>query len=614
MTAVNPEHVKAFVWLRWRLAVNQLKRGGLANRVVLGVVALLGVATAAGLFVGGFLAGVFGLPEASPAVRLYIWDGCVIALLFTRAIGLLADLQRSDGLALDRILHLPVSPAGGFLVNYAGSLVSVTLVLLVPGLAGLAVGGVVGDGPILLLGLPLLAAFVFALTAVVYQFQGFLASVLTNPRTRRTVVVLMTAGFILMAQAPNLLNLTGVWRNRDKFADLDPEFVARQAELTAAMAAGQITPDEHTARVDEARKEHAAEVATRHQAAMDGVERTVRLANVVLPPGWLALGMEALADGNPVPAMLGTAAFTLVGAFSLWRAYRTTVRLYTGEFTRGPGPAAVKPVAAGPARVRMVEWTVPFVSGHAAGVAAAALRGLIRAPEVKMALLAPVVMAVVVAALALTTDLSPPAEVRPFIAVGVAAVVLLAGMQLVGNQFGYDRDGFRVYVLGPAPRREILLGKNLAVVPLTLGPAVAGVALVGAIYPMRFDLLLAAGVAVGVLFLLACLVANSLSILAPVPLPAGAFKSSQVKLVPVLFHMAGMMVYPVLLGLVAAPLGVELLLDELGWAAGWPVALGLSVVHAAAAAGGYRRILTWQGRWLAGREQAILEVVTGKQN
>ena len=39
--------------------------------------------------------------------------------------------------------------------------------------------------------------------------------------------------------------------------------------------------------------------------------------------------------------------------------------------------------------------------------------------------------------------------------------------QLLGNQFGFDRGGFRVYVLSPASRRDVLLGKNLSFVPLT---------------------------------------------------------------------------------------------------------------------------------------------------
>jgi hypothetical protein len=44
-------------------------------------------------------------------------------------------------------------------------------------------------------------------------------------------------------------------------------------------------------------------------------------------------------------------------------------------------------------------------------------------------------------------------------------------MQLLGNQFGLDRTGFRMLVLSPMPRWQILLGKNLALLPFLAGLA-----------------------------------------------------------------------------------------------------------------------------------------------
>jgi len=38
--------------------------------------------------------------------------------------------------------------------------------------------------------------------------------------------------------------------------------------------------------------------------------------------------------------------------------------------------------------------------------------------------------------------------------------------QFLANQFGFDRDGFRALILSPADRRLILLGKNLAALPV----------------------------------------------------------------------------------------------------------------------------------------------------
>src|SRR5262249_60871041 len=49
---------------------------------------------------------------------------------------------------------------------------------------------------------------------------------------------------------------------------------------------------------------------------------------------------------------------------------------------------------------------------------------------------------------------------RPLVATGAFALVTLMMVQLVGNQFAFDRSGFRTYVLSAAPRQDILLGNR----------------------------------------------------------------------------------------------------------------------------------------------------------
>ena len=86
-----------------------------------------------------------------------------------------------------------------------------------------------------------------------------------------------------------------------------------------------------------------------------------------------------------------------------------------------------------------------------------------------------------------TVEGSPPSSVRPLMAYGATVFLLTISLQLTGNQFGYDRSGFRAFVLSPIPRREILLGKNLAVAPLIGGPEVAVAAHApGGFKPARF--------------------------------------------------------------------------------------------------------------------------------
>ena len=69
-----------------------------------------------------------------------------------------------------------------------------------------------------------------------------------------------------------------------------------------------------------------------------------------------------------------------------------------------------------------------------------------------MAFLAPFIMVVVFGGDRSPAAVDPPAALRPLMAFGAGAMMLLvAGLQLVGNQFGYDRAGFRAYVLVPGP-------------------------------------------------------------------------------------------------------------------------------------------------------------------
>ena len=42
------QHFQAFLWLRWRIQINQLKRGGIANVVILALLALMLVGVALG--------------------------------------------------------------------------------------------------------------------------------------------------------------------------------------------------------------------------------------------------------------------------------------------------------------------------------------------------------------------------------------------------------------------------------------------------------------------------------------------------------------------------------------------------------------------------------------
>jgi hypothetical protein len=605
---VNWQHLWTFVWLRWRLLVNQFKRHGTLNLIILGVLLVGAVVLAIVLFTATFLIGQFTLLRAPASAILLGWDGLVGGLLFFWMIGLLADLQRSEVLSLDKFMHLPVSLSGAFLINYLSSLFSVTLFVFLPPLVALCLALIITRGALMLLTLPLLGAFLLMVTALTYQFRGWLAALMVNKRRRNTILVVIGVLAMLIAQAPQLLNIMQPWGKG--IQQRHEQMMKEQQELLRARNAGEITQQQYDQRLEEVLQRFADE----GKRTWEYVQRIAWLANGVLPPGWLPYGAASLADGEVLPALLGLLGMTLIGTASLWRSYRTTVRLYKGEFTSGEKRQAPvrKQAVAGLVSPILLEKQLPWLSEQASAIALASFRSLTRAPEAKMMLLTPIMMVVIFGALLFRQSVEVPLAVRPLLAFGAMATTLLGMIQLMGNQFGFDRSGFRVYVLCSANRRDILLGKNLAMAPLGLGMSVLLVVLLQCIRPMRVDHFLAVLPQMVAMYLVFSMMANFLAIFAPVPVASGALKASNIRGLPLLLHFLFAFLFPLVLAPLALPVGVEFLVESLGGMKGLPICLVLSLLECGVVVLIYWLVLGWQGDLLHAREQKILEVVTTK--
>ena len=126
-------------------------------------------------------------------------------------------------------------------------------------------------------------------------------------------------------------------------------------------------------------KERASSQQTEQQ-----IESISRLVNLCLPPGWLPLGAEGLANGEVLAALLGLLGLSAIGTLSLWRAYRTTMRLYTGAFNSGKRvpvavvAAVVAPTKVGTPSVGLLERKLPWVSDAVSAIALSGLRSLLR--------------------------------------------------------------------------------------------------------------------------------------------------------------------------------------------------------------------------------------------
>jgi hypothetical protein len=613
---LNWQHLTAFLWLRWRLMINQWSRAGTLNSVLMMIVAVGAVLVAVPLLIGSLLLGVQFLPKAQPVHLLYVWDGLVVGFLFFWMIGLVTELQRTEPLALSKFLHLPVTVDGAFLINYVSSLLRLSLIVFVPVMLGFCVALIYVKGPALVWTLPLLAAFLLMVTALTYQFQGWLASLMSNPRKKRAIIFGVTAIFIVVSQLPNLMNLYAPWGPQHR-ADRSVALRDELARLENELKAGKFDEHERLRRQQEAMERYQAENEKLGRETAAHLEHIARLANLVVPAGWLPLGVMAAAERNAVPAVLTFLGMATIGVASLRWAHRTTLRMYQGDYTARkskPAPEARAPArAADTSGVLLVERRLPGFSEPVSAIALGCFRSLVRSPEAKMMLLTPVVLGAVFGSGFARGQANMPEVARPLVASGGLLLVLAGMLQLMANQFGFDRDGFRVYVLCAASRRDILLGKNLAFAPLAMGLSLLLLVLVQVFSPLRWEHFFSMFPQLVSMFLLFCLVMNLLSIYTPMHIAAGSLKPSNLKIVPALLQLAMVFVLiPLSQAPALLPLGIEFLLEWMGWTAGLPVCLILSLAECAAVIFLYRIVLDWEGGLFQSREQRILETVTNR--
>jgi ABC-2 type transport system permease protein len=241
------------------------------------------------------------------------------------------------------------------------------------------------------------------------------------------------------------------------------------------------------------------------------------------------------------------------------------------------------------------------------------LRSLMRSPEAKMMLLTPLIMIPIFGSMLWRGRANIPESVRPLVAFGGMLFVLLGMVQMMTNQFGFDRDGFRVFVLSPASRRDVLLGKNLAFAPMAMAIAAIVLVVVQILCPMRADHLLTMLPQYLSMFLVFCILSNLVSIYAPAHVAAGSLRPANPKLTTILLQtvMIGIML-PLTQAVILMPLGIEFLLRFFGWGSHVPIYLLLSIVECALVVFLYKLSLAWQGELLQGREQRILECVTNR--
>ncbi len=607
--------LRAIVWLRYRLVANRIRRMGTANRVVAMIALVLGVITSLTMFAIAMVVGCIGTFDVSTDVLLLIWNGLAIAFLFGWSIGVLTELSQSEPVPLSSFLHLPVSPWGVFVMNYLGSLISITMILLLPVIVGIALSHVALLGPRMLMGLLLVAGFVLMVTSVTYQFRGWLASRMMNNRQQKTVIAVVTLGFVLMTQIPNLLNSFVFKKFTEQDRVEEREHAEEVDQWNRQVETGELPQDELDRRVEK----YVAETAEKKKQKFAVLMGYVRLADAAIPPGWMPLGIERLASKRWFSSFGCLAGLLGLSLISLSRSYKTTLRLYRGEvnsfWTKKKTVSEKSARAERIASEKSLHWIAgkfPLLSERQSAIAGAALLGFRRAPEVKLAAVTPlIIMIIVLVGLVFNlndTDVAQP-HLRALMAIGTCLFSMIGLIQLTQCQFGYDRDGFRVYMLSPVVGKDILIGKNAALAPLALGLSLFGLIVFQVIFPLDWTHFIASFFSIASIFLIACMNGNLISILAPYAVKSGTLQPSNASLIVMLVQFIAIISLPIVMFPVLLPIFVDWILTAfLGWHGPWYLLLSLVVF--AMTLGAYHLAVSHQGQLLENRQKQILEIVT----
>lgn len=659
-----------FVWLRYRIRHNQVTHSSkiLQAFAVLGmffvVMSTISV-WGCGLLAGAFVPRLIGLDN-----NYLLWDLAALVALLSWTVHVLNEAQRGDPISLDRILHLPVSPGQAFVVNYLSSLGSTVFLMAAGGFLGLVIGSLFSVGPKAILFFFPMFAFLFAMTAITYWLQGWIAGLMANPRKRQTIIVMIPIAIILITQVPvQLIQWSSQSTRLESNPPVNPKDASPPNEAksestpeeitvkdssesqTPAVKSGSdastseadaVTPPEDTTGVEgnslvtptdadvtsadakdasidakNASEIRAKKKQERREAMFERLKSIASIANIAFPPLWPAGAIQSWSTGsiwNPVPMFFSLVMF-LSGVQALRLSHRASLRYWRGEEDKKKiaSPKTKAKAVRVQKESRLCEISLPWISEETSAVVGMTWATMKRAPEIKMFMLLPMILPLILLMVFRERMSTSNDYLKLTIICGFSTFFLLVASGVAGNMFAYDRSGFRVFVLSGMDRTRILLGRNLAFAPL-LG-------LLSTLCIVGFAILYGVSLRSTCLAMLTTLtmlppyflVMNLMAILTPFPLAVGSIQPKHFDFTTVVINVWLSMILPFILMVSMIPIGVYFFtnsfLPSMAWIP-WEVFVGIGM--SAASFGVYRLILPWQGQLLAKREKEMLRIVTSK--
>jgi hypothetical protein len=649
----------------WRGKINRWIKDSIISRtlgsIFLGLFVLVSI-----LWFGLSTAIGFALanrPEnASNFANLAIWNGLSVMFLIFWMVSLFNDAVRGDTLSLQRLMHLPISPASVFAFNYLLSWINIPLIFFLASGTGLVFGSSLAIGPTVLWKWIPVLSFAAMISALTSHIQGKLLVWLVNPRSRTWIMTLM----------PLLLAFMGFG------IAIGSHYVKRMVDAPSFVY-------------------------------------WLRVCDAACPFFWVAdvlSNKSLLGDWSVIwiPCMW------LITAWSLRANYRLTRTYYQDGFEVASNPSG-NPTSMGKQKASNADFTqgnlawmersFPGLSGPASAIAAMTWTMFWRSPQMKLAMIIPLIQPFIFLGLfsqrpSLQRDVPPPpavsslaspeqttsnpttnpTTVRPAEPTAEPAIVptsvepsaeltevpieaptaapievppaapievphaksagplarsiltrlsdTLGGKSLQGpylfsfavfsafmgstfasNIFGFDRSGFRFWVLSPLPRVEILRGRNWIFGLMVLTITVVTSAFAAGMWRyhwLREIEAIGASLAFVPIYMI---LTNLISILAPFPMSPQGFQPKSFSWKTLVLNFALSALIPALMIACCTPWALEWGLHATTPATkSLPIALILQPILILASFWLYGRLLTVMAELLEYRELDLLKTVT----
>ncbi len=521
-------HIITLLKLRSKLTYNQIKKGGKANTIIAAIFyGIASISVCLSFFVT-LTVGAFWFRDVSPTSLLVIWNILAFAFLSFWVIGLIGELQQTVLISIDKLLHLPVSLNGAFFLNYASTFYNITFLFMAPCMLGLAVGLILATGLQMWLAIPLVISFLFLISALTFQLRNWLGGLMENKRNKGTLTAIMIIAFIALSQIPNLAS-RAVREMEDKQDEIAEENREEKREFEIALLeikyeTGSL-PRElngwHLQELDFDLEQESIERKQRNRKRkIATLTAAIKTTDTYFPPGWLPLGIAQTLEGKWLGGLISVLGMSLIGSVSLFISYRSSMRKYIGSVKKKRKRPSASPLNA--PVLKLMHQRLPFCSEQVSAVAMSTIQGAIRAPETKLMLVLPTLGAFALAFLIFRGEsITIPEHFWILFPIAAIAMTMFTVVSSVFNQFGMDRDGFRAFVLSPLDRSDILLGKNIALIPLGIGIALVLTMLIQLAFPVGVAASLASLLQIPNNFLLYCLVGNAVSIYFPMGIKRG---------------------------------------------------------------------------------------------